>query len=371
MIDMEWIENTFGTLHGMPEVALQEKQTAAFVADALRQLGFEVTAGIAGTGVVATLKGKQPGPVVGVRADMDALSHVVDGEARTIHSCGHDAHMTMVLGLAKVVAERRPEKGTLKLIFQPAEEDLVGALKMIEHGVIDDVDHLLGIHLRPAQEARLGQATPALFHGSSYHLEATLKGVSAHGARPHLGVNVIDAAAAVVNAVNAIRIDPTIPHSAKITRLFAGGSARNIIPDKAELSLDLRCQTNPLMRELLDKATRAVETAAATVGAEAEVTVKGGVVAAEYSDEMIALAREAIIAVLGESGLLAPIVSPGADDFHFYAQHKPSLKVGFVGLGCNLLPGLHHPEMHFDHSAMQSGIQILSHIVEKLLGYEV
>ena len=126
-----------------------------------------------------------------------------------------------------------------------------------------------------------------------------------------------------------------------------------------------------LMRELLDKATRAVETAAATVGAETEVTVKGGVVAAEYSDEMIALAREAIIAVLGESGLLAPIVSPGADDFHFYAQHKPSLKVGFVGLGCNLLPGLHHPEMRFDHSAMQSGIHILSHIVEKLLGYEV
>ena len=369
MIDMEWIETTFGTLHAMPEVGFQEKNTSAFVVETLRQVGFEVATGIAETGVVGTLKGKHSGPVLGIRADMDALSHTVNGLPRTIHSCGHDAHMTMVLGLAKIAGSRSLERGSLKLIFQPAEEGLFGARKMIEHGVIDDVDHLLGIHLRPAQEAALGQATPALFHGSSYHLEAVLKGVSAHGARPHLGINVIDAAAAVVNAINAIRIDPTVPHSAKVTRLFAGGSATNIIPDKAELALDLRCQTNPLMRELIDKATSAVETAAATVGAEAEIVIKGGVVAAEYNDEMIALAREAIVATLGEQGLLAPIVSPGADDFHFYAQHKPSLKAGFIGLGCNLLPGLHHPEMHFDHSAMQDGINILTRMVEKLLGY--
>jgi amidohydrolase len=93
------------------------------------------------------------------------------------------------------------------------------------------------------------------------------------------------------------------------------------------------------------------------------------VVAAEYNDEMVALAREAIITVLGEQGLLAPIVTPGGDDFHFYAQHKPSLKVGFVGLGCNLLPGLHHPEMSFDHSALPNGIRILSYMVEKIVGY--
>lgn len=370
MIDTDWIETTFRALHAMPEVGFQEKRTSAFVAEMLGQLGFEVATGIAGTGVVGTLKGKHSGPAVGVRADMDALSHTVAGELRNIHSCGHDAHMTMALGLAKVAASRKVEKGTLKLIFQPGEETLFGARKMIEHGVIDDIDHLLGIHLRPAQEASLGQATPALYHGSSYHLEATLTGVSAHGARPHLGVNVIDAAAAVVNAINAIRIDPTVPHSAKVTRLIAGGGANNIIPDKAELALDLRCQSNPLMRELIDKVTRAIETAASTVGAEASVAIKGGVVAAEYSDDMINLAREAIVAVLGEQGLLAPIVTPGADDFHFYAQHKPALKAGFVGLGSSLLPGLHHPEMSFDHAAMQDGIGILSHMVERLVGYE-
>lgn len=368
MNDQEWIETTFRTLHAMPEQGFQEKRTSAFIADQLSQLGFEVTSGIAGTGVVGTLRGQQPGPVLALRADMDALSHNVGGEQRTLHSCGHDANMSMVLGEAHTAARRPPATGTLKLIFQPGEETLMGALKMIEHGVIDDVDYFIGIHLRPEQEARLGQACPALYHGSSYKMEAMLKGLSAHGARPHLGINVVDAAAAVVNAVNAIRLDPTIPHSAKVTRLIAGGNASNIIPDTAELSLDLRCQTNALMRELLDKAARAVESAASTVGAQASTHIKGGVAAAEYSDEMIALAREAIVATLGEAGLLAPIVTPGADDFHFYAQHKPSLKTGFVGLGCNLSPGLHHPEMHFDPAALKDGVRILSYMVEKLLG---
>ena len=370
MNDQEWIETTFDTLHTMPEEGFQEKRTAAFVAEQLNRLGFEVTTGIAGTGVVATLRGQRPGPVLALRADMDALSHNVNGQQCTLHSCGHDANMTMVLGAARIAARRQPGKGTLKLIFQPGEETLMGALKMIEQGVIDDADYFIGIHLRPEQEARLGQACPALYHGSSYKMEATLKGLSAHGARPHLGINVVDAAAAVVNAVNAIRLDPTIPHSAKVTRLIAGGNASNIIPDKAELSLDLRCQTNALMRELLDKAARAVESAANTIGAQASTHIKGGVAAAEYSDEMIALAREAIVDILGEPGLLAPIVTPGADDFHFYAQHKPSLKTGFIGLGCNLSPGLHHPEMRFDPAALYDGSRILSCMVQKLLGYD-
>lgn len=369
MTDQEWLEATFATLHATPETGFNEWKTAAFVAEQLTALGLDVSTGIAGTGIVATLRGAQPGPTLGFRADMDALSHNVGGEPRTLHSCGHDANMTLVLGLARIAGRRQLQRGTLKLVFQPGEETLLGAKRMIEHGVIDDVDEFFGIHLRPVQEATCGQATPALFHGSSYKMDVTLKGLSAHGARPHLGINVVDAAAAVVNAVNAIRLDPTIPHSAKVTRLIAGGNASNIIPDKAELSLDLRCQTNPLMRELLDKATRAVESAAATIGAEATIEIRGGVVAAEYSEEMIALAREAIVAVLGEAGLLAPIVTPGADDFHFYAQHKPTLKTGFIGLGCNLRPGLHHPEMNFDHAALPDGVRVLAHIVGQRLGY--
>ena len=368
MLESDWIESTFRTLHALPEVAFQERKTAAFVAEALAGFGFEVQTGLAETGLVATLRGEQPGPVLGFRADMDALSHTVDGVSRVIHSCGHDANMAMVLGLARNVADRRLAHGTLKQIFQPAEEGLNGAREMIRQGVVDNLDLLFGIHLRPGQEASLHQASPALYHGSSFHLEAVLTGVPAHAARPHMGVNAIDAAAAAVNAINAIRINPVVPHSAKVTRLLAGGSAINIIPDRAELSVDLRCQSNPLMRELIDKTTQAIRSAAATVGAEATVEVRGGVVAAEYDEEMIALAREAIAAVLGESGVLAPIVTPGGDDFHFYRQHKPALKTGFIGLGCDLTPGLHHPDMSFDHRALPDGVRILSYLTDKLLG---
>jgi amidohydrolase len=174
----------------------------------------------------------------------------------------------------------------------------------------------------------------------------------------------------VVNAVNAIQVNPTIPSSAKVTKLVAGGPALNAIPAKAELALDLRAQENAVMEELTNKVTRAITGGAATVGAEAVVVVKGGVPAAEYDTTIIELAREAICSVLGEAGLLDPIRTPGGEDFHFYARHKPSIKAGYIGLGCDLMPGLHHPEMHFNQAALADGVKILDFMVNRLLGFK-
>ena len=111
---------------------------------------------------------------------------------------------------------------------------------MLDSGLLDDVDEMISIHLRPIQEARFGQATPALCHGASKVVKAKVKGLTSHGARPHLGINAIDAAAQIVNAINAIKIDPTVPHSVKTTKLMAGGTAHNIIPETAEMTFDLR-----------------------------------------------------------------------------------------------------------------------------------
>jgi amidohydrolase len=361
------IQSTYDALHAMPEVALAEHRTAAWLAEQVKAAGFAVMTGVGGTGIVATLKGKQPGPTVALRADMDALAYTINGKNVCVHSCGHDAHCSMVLTAAEELAKAGIRQGTLKILFQPAEETLVGALRLIEAGSLDDVDVVIGIHLRPIQEAKLGQATPALYHGSSYIMEAVINGRTAHGARPHLGINAIDAAAAVVNAVNAIHLNPVVPWTCKVTKLHAGGATLNAIPERAEMALDLRTQQNTAMEMLLDKAEKAVKAGAATVGATAETTVKGGVPGAEYHPEIIELAREAICAVLGEQGLLDPIVTPGGEDFHNFVKARPKLKAGYVGLGCNLTPGLHDPGMKFDRSAMIYGTHILLHMAGKLL----
>jgi amidohydrolase len=361
------IQEYYDALHAMPEVGFEEFRTSAWLADKIKAAGFSVQTGVGGTGVVATLKGKEAGPVVALRADMDALQHTVGGEEVRVHSCGHDSHCTMVLTAAEELSKAGIARGTLKILFQPAEEKLFGATRMIEAGAIDDVDIVLGIHLRPIQEAKTGQATPALYHGSSYIMEATITGQTAHGARPHLGVNAIDAAAAAVNAVNAIHINPVIPCSCKVTKLTAGGATLNQIPDKAVMALDCRAQQNEAMQTLLSKAEAAIKAGAATVGATAVTEVKGGVPGAEYNPEIIELAREAIREVLGEEGLLEPIVTPGGEDFHNFVQAKPSIKAGYIGLGCNLTPGLHDPSMKFDRSALIYGSDILAVMVRKLL----
>jgi amidohydrolase len=361
------IQATYDALHAMPEVGFTEHRTSAWLAERIKAAGFNVMTGVGGTGVVATLKGKEPGPTVALRADMDALAYTLNGKDVCVHSCGHDAHSSMVLTAAEELAKAGIRRGTLKILFQPAEEILFGALKMIEAGALDDVDVVIGMHLRPIQEAKTGQATPALYHGSSYIMEATINGRTAHGARPHLGVNAIDAAAAVVNAVNAIHLNPVVPWTCKVTKLHAGGATLNAIPDKAEMALDLRTQQNAAMETLIEKAEKAIKAAAATVGATAETHIKGGVPGAEYHPEMIELAREAIRAVLGEQGLLDPIVTPGGEDFHYFVKKRPKLKACYVGLGCDLTPGLHDPTMTFDRSAMIYGTDILLHMTRKLL----
>lgn len=359
----EQIFTVFEKLHSVPELSLKEVETSKFLATALKEAGFEVNTNIGdSTGIVGVLRGAEDGPVVALRADMDALPFQIEGQEKNIHACGHDANATMVLMTALTMAEIGIKKGTLKVVFQPAEETLQGARLMVASGLLKDVDAMYGIHLRPIQEAKLGQATPALCHGSSYILSAKLKGLASHGARPHLGINCIDGAAAVVNAVNAIKLNPTVPYSVKTTKLVAGGVAHNIIPDEAEMTFDLRAQTNEAMKTLLEKTKNAIFKGAESVGAQAEITYIGGVPGAEYDPQLVKGVKEAIQEVLGEA--LEPIVTPGGEDFHFYST-EGNLKTAYVGLGADLTPGLHHPEMTFNREALVHGTQILTTILNK------
>ncbi|MFS2220948.1 amidohydrolase [Pantoea sp. B65] len=357
-------------LHEIPELGFQEFKTSAYLAAALEQAGFKVSRNINHTtGIVAELDSGIPGPVLALRADMDALGHVIDGVACARHTCGHDAHSSVVLTAAEeIIQQGIVKKGRLKILFQPAEELGSGALAMVAAGAIDDVEMLLGFHLRPLEECRLGEAVPAMLYSACSTLEATIKGVPSHAARPHLGVNALDAAVAAVQAVNAIHLAPGLSWSAKATRFLCDAGVTNSVPDEARVCWDLRSQSNAPMDELKAKVKLAIEHSVAALGATAEVVVLKEMPAAEIHPDMTALISESIVEVLGAAGLTGAKMTPGSEDFFHYPRQRPQVKTGFWGLGTNLTPGLHHPEMRFDLSSLETGVKIFKTCVGKVLG---
>ncbi|MFC0559759.1 M20 peptidase aminoacylase family protein [Halalkalibacter alkalisediminis] len=370
----EWIdqnkdqlEETYQHLHSIAEVSWQEVETTKYLCKELDRIGIPYLTFEDHPGVVAYWQGGIDGPTVAIRADIDALWQNVDGVWKANHSCGHDGHATVVLYTVKMLKDIGFQpKGTLKIIFQPAEETGKGAKALIEKGVVKDVDYLLGLHVRPIQELSLKQASPAIYHGATMVLKGKVKGIQAHAARPHLGINVLDSIAAIINAINAIKMDPAIPSSAKVTMVQTEGKNMNIIPDECIFGIDLRAQTNEAMEVLLDQVKKAVFASVGFNGAEVELETLVELVAAVPNKWMEKLVQEAIHETLGEKGTSPPLVTSGGEDFHFYAVHQPNLKATMVGLGADLTPGLHHPRMKFDLVALEDGVTILAKSVIKL-----
>lgn len=355
-------------LHNIPELGFKEFKTAAFLAEELEKLGYKVTRNIGGTGVIGEITGTKPGPTVMVRADMDALPFTIKGKNTAIHACGHDAHCSMVLAAASIVADKI-KHGKLLVLFQPGEETLKGALAIINTGLMDKVDIALGLHIRPIQDIPDGTMTPAICHGSSTFAQVKIWGKECHGSRPHLGINACDAVAAIVDAINAIKINPVLAWSCKVTNIKAGSLAPNVIPNKAELIVDCRAQTNDAMKTMLEKLHTAVVHAAASVGATATVNTPDGVIpAANLDAKLTAEVAECMKEVIGENNLQPNLVNPGGDDFHYYAQHNSKLKAAFFGIGCAAEPGLHDPAMHFNHDMMPLGVEVLVKMLLKKLG---
>lgn len=361
------ILETWNYLHGIPELANKEEQTSSFLAQRLKEAGFTVTEHIGGTGVVGVLKGAEEGPVCAFRADMDALPHVVDGKDVVMHSCGHDANCSMVLTMAEEIAKTGIKRGALKIVFQAAEEVLQGALAMIDAGMISDVDYFFGIHLRPVQEIGLGKAIAALSHGGTLFTELEVIGKSTHGARPHLGVNSIDAAVQIVNAVNAVKENPAVNWSSKVTRFNSNSPAMNTIPEKVAMSIDTRASDNDALESLKSKLEAIITHIPMAFGAEGKIINTGRVPAADLDAGATGIAAEAIVNVLGEEGLVPFLQTSGSDDFHFYKASKNSIKTGFIGVGADLTPGLHMPSMTFNKEALKIGADILIYTANKLL----
>ncbi|SIT72660.1 M20 peptidase aminoacylase family protein [Edaphobacillus lindanitolerans] len=358
----EQVEEAFSYLHENPEISWEEVNTTQFIREILEENDCETITFDDCTGVIGKYGDFDKGlPIVAVRADMDALWQEVDGSFRANHSCGHDAHMAMVLGVLWRL-QNEPhlkEQIAVKFIFQPAEEKVAGALKFVEKGVTEDVDYLFGIHLRPEQETRTGHATPAIVHGATKMYQAKITGHDAHGARPHQNINAIEVAAQIIAMIQQIHLDPRIPHSVKMTQLQSGGKNVNIIPGNATFSLDLRAQTNELMDELTARVEGILDSIKNLNGANIQITNTCGVVAAENHQEAIDIMQQSIADVLGPENVDPPLLTPGGDDFHYYSVNNPNLKATMVGLGCGLGPGLHHPKMTFNQEALINGADIL------------
>ena len=354
----QWFEH----FHSNPEVSWKEFETTKKIASILDEL--QVTYRLLGDvpGLIAEIGTGDE--VVAVRADIDALWQEVDGKWQANHSCGHDANITMILG-SLLLLKDRPLKHRVRFIFQPAEEVGNGACAAFERGAVDGVSHLFGVHLRPIEELPLGKVSPAIHHGAAYFLDGIIRGIDAHGARPHQGKNAIDVIMAIQLMLNSIHLSPFEPHSAKLTKIVADGGSTNIIPGSASFSMDIRAQRNHQLELLRNR----IEFGLKSIQQQYEIGMDWKWIdftpGAEVSSIAAQMAKNAIIETLGEGYLAEEITTPGSDDFHFYTVKKPELKATMIGIGANLAPGLHHPKMTFERSALIDASKVLACVLEK------
>lgn len=358
----ETIYQWFDHFHQYPEVSWKEVETTKKIASILDEL--HVSYRLLGDipGLIAEIgTGNE---IVAVRADIDALWQEVDGKWQANHSCGHDANISMVLG-ALLLLKDRTLQHRIRFIFQPAEELGNGACATFDRGAVDGVSHLFGVHLRPIEELPLGKVSPAIHHGAAYFLEGSIQGIDAHGARPHQGKNAIDVIMAVQQMLHSIHLSPFEPHSAKLTKIIADGGSTNIIPGNASFSMDVRAQHNQQLELLRSK----IESGLKSIQQQFEIDMSWKWIdftpGAEVSPTAANMAKNAIIEALGEGHLADEITTPGSDDFHFYTVKKPELKAAMIGIGANLTPGLHHPKMTFDRSALIDAAKVLACVLEK------
>ncbi|TVT27305.1 amidohydrolase [Salinicoccus cyprini] len=355
------IQEVFEHIHEHPELSYEETETTEYIYNYLKEAGFEPVKFSNTTGLYCDVGSFEDGNlIVGIRADIDALYQEVNGIKQANHSCGHDAHTAMVIGtMLKIKDDPALEAKGVRFIFQPAEEVGTGALSVVDEGVIDDLDYFFGIHLRPIEEATNGFATPSIEHGAAGSLKFRIVGQDAHGARPHLNHNAIEVGADIVNMLSKIHINPVIPSSVKMTKFLAGGKSLNIIPGVAECGIDMRAQTNEQMDKLKERVFNILKYIEEFYDVKIEDKEFSGIVASESHPDAIEVLRRSIVDVLGEEKCLEPVVTSGGDDFHYYTVKLPNLKGAMIGIGCDLKPGLHHPYMSFEHSAMQNGTEIL------------
>ncbi|NTJ62725.1 amidohydrolase [Agrobacterium rhizogenes] len=331
-------------LHQYPELAFQEHRTAKKVASLLAEWGYEVATGIAGTGVVATLRRGNGNRSIGIRADMDALPieeatglEYQSANPGVMHACGHDGHTSILLAAARYLAESGSFSGTLRLIFQPAEEIGAGARKMLSEGLFDrfPVDAVFGLHNWPGvPTAQFGfVAGPAMASVDKAVIKIVGKG--GHGAEPHRAVDPVLASASFITALQSVvsrNIDPQEMAVATVGSIHAG-SASNVIPESVEMKLTMRAYNETVRTRLRERIPALARAQAESFGAAAEVDYRLGFPALFNHAEETEFARNVALQALGPSAVEADFrPRTASEDFAFLLQAKPG-SYFFVGNG--------------------------------------
>ncbi|MBL4927528.1 M20 aminoacylase family protein [Fuscibacter oryzae] len=362
-------------LHQHPELAFDCVNTAAWIEARLAEIGVdEIHPGIAKTGIVAIINGTGPGPTIGLRADMDALpieeltgavhASKVPGK---MHACGHDGHVTMLLGAAKYLAETRKFSGKVALLFQPAEEDGGGGQVMVQEGVMDrfGIAQVYGIHNAPNVPFGQFLTTPGALMASVDTAFVYLTGKGGHGATPHECVDPVVAVVGMVQAIQTIiprniyALDEAV---VSVTQIHTG-TASNIIPEEAMFCATIRC-FKPDVRHLLKKRFyEIVEGHAAAYGVKARIDYDWGYPATINHAENAAFAAEVAREISGPDLVNADSVREmGSEDFSYMLEARPG---AYLFLGTGPGAGLHHAAYDFNDEAAPVGASFFARLVER------
>ena len=383
-------------LHQNPELSNRETETAKYIAERLKSFGLVPQVGIARTGVVAVLQGGRPGPVVALRADMDALpvreetnvpfASKATGEYEgnkvgVMHACGHDTHMAMLLATAKVLSQLKDRlPGSVKFIFQPAEEGAppaetpAGAELMVKEGVLQNpkVDAVFGLHVWANTPAGTITYRSGPFMAASDRFDIVITGRQTHGSQPWRGVDPIVVGAQIVNALQTI-----VSRNVDITRLpavvsvgqFQSGVRNNIIPDTARLVGTIRTFDAEVQSDIHARVKRIAENIAAAAGATAVVTIPSGIPATindpALTKRMLPSLERAAPGKVRESDLIT-----AAEDFTFFQRQVPGM-LFFLGITppgqAGKAPANHSPLFCVDESALVTGVRALAHLAADYL----
>ena len=369
-------------IHSHPELSFQEKETAAYVRANLDRLGIRSDAGIGGHGVVGYIEGNTKGKTIALRADMDALpikeANSVPYKSQTegvMHACGHDVHTSSLLGTAGILSQLKEHvPGTIKLIFQPAEERLPGgASLMIRDGVLKNpqVSSIFGQHVLPYLDCGKIGIRSGAYMAAPDEIYLRVIGKGGHAAQPHTFIDPVAASAQIISSLQQVvsRSDPRLPSVLSIGKIIANG-ATNVIPDEVYMEGTFRSLDPQTRKEGHEKIKRTVQGVADALGVTAELDLKVGYPVLHNDESLAAKTRSWISDYVGEENVVDLDVWMAGEDFAFYTQEVPGCfyRLGTRNEAKGLVHGLHTPHFDIDEEAMRISPGLMAWLAIKELG---
>ena len=374
----DWVNGHFNEivearrhLHMYPELGEKEFETQRYLLDALKAEGIACRE-LASTGILAWVNGTGSGNVVGARADIDALPIAEKSEAPyhsrnegAMHACGHDAHTAVLLGAAKFFKQHEKEfNGMVKFFFQPAEETVGGAKRMIEEGCMKDpaVDYVIGLHVSPAHDYNSIELKYGTINACTNEVVLTVKGKSCHGAYPDKGADAIVIAAQIVTALQTLvsrRVSP-LDKAVLTFGKISGGDAGNIIADRVEITGTIRTAKDSTFKMLCSSIREISSSLARAMGGDCDVVIEEGYPQLTNDSEVLKIIESNAAALLGADHVsYKEDISMGGEDFAYFAQHA---KGAFFNLGCRLTDRepymLHTRQFDIDERCLKTGVTL-------------